>query len=69
MNVKFQTQNFKLFVVSNATLRGADTLQAAQVLQWLSWADSEILPASCAWVFPTIGIMESDPKVCVFGNI
>lgn len=31
-------------------------MERAQVVQWLSFADSEILPASCAWVFPLIGI-------------
>ncbi len=29
-----------------------------QVVQWMCWADSEILPASCTWVFPCMGIMQ-----------
>lgn len=29
----------------------------AQVQQWLSFADNEIVPASCALVFPLLGIM------------
>ncbi|KAG8293961.1 translation elongation factor activity protein [Homalodisca vitripennis] len=46
------------YFVANAQLRGADELEKAQILQWLSFADSEILPASCTWVFPTLGIMQ-----------
>merc|ERR1712047_7901 len=30
----------------------------AQVVQWMSMADSDILPAACTWVFPTMGIMQ-----------
>ena len=29
-----------------------------QVMQWMCWADNEILPAACNWVFPTLGIMQ-----------
>uniref|UniRef100_A0A1B6LWB6 Elongation factor 1-gamma n=1 Tax=Graphocephala atropunctata TaxID=36148 RepID=A0A1B6LWB6_9HEMI len=46
------------YYVANAQLRGANELEKAQILQWLSFADSEILPASCTWVFPTLGIMQ-----------
>ncbi|KAJ6637684.1 Elongation factor 1-gamma [Pseudolycoriella hygida] len=45
------------FYVANEKLRGASDLEKAQVLQWISFADSEILPSSCAWVFPLLGIM------------
>merc|ERR1712004_619575 len=27
-------------------------------VQWMSMADSDILPAACTWVFPTMGIMQ-----------
>ncbi|XP_054261229.1 elongation factor 1-gamma-like isoform X2 [Macrosteles quadrilineatus] len=46
------------YYVANAQLRGANDVEKAQILQWLSFADSEILPASCTWVFPTLGIMQ-----------
>ncbi|XP_047099541.1 elongation factor 1-gamma [Schistocerca piceifrons] len=46
------------YYVANAQLRGQSDLERAQVLQWLGFADSEILPASCTWVFPCIGIMQ-----------
>ncbi|XP_037030452.1 elongation factor 1-gamma [Bradysia coprophila] len=45
------------FYVANEKLRGASDLEKAQVWQWISFADSEILPSSCAWVFPLLGIM------------
>jgi len=45
------------FYVANEQLRGKSDLEKAQVLQWISFADSEILPSSCAWVFPLLGIM------------
>jgi len=45
------------FYVANDQLRGKSDLEKAQVLQWISFADSEILPSSCAWVFPLLGIM------------
>jgi elongation factor 1-gamma len=45
------------YYVSNAQLRGNSDLEKAQIAQWSSFADNEILPASCAWVFPLLGIM------------
>ncbi|XP_030581762.1 LOW QUALITY PROTEIN: elongation factor 1-gamma [Archocentrus centrarchus] len=44
--------------LSNDTLRGATPQAAAQVLQWVNFADSEIIPPASAWVFPTLGIMQ-----------
>lgn len=46
------------YFVSNEQLRGKTDYEKAQVLQWLGFADSEILPASCAWVFPILGILQ-----------
>merc|ERR1712181_101906 len=44
---------------ANDELRGgADAAARAQVVQWMCMADNEILPASCTWVFPTMGIMQ-----------
>nr|AJN91131.1 elongation factor 1-gamma [Nilaparvata lugens]APA33977.1 seminal fluid protein [Nilaparvata lugens] len=50
------------FYVANAQLRGQTDEQKAQVLQWLSFADNEILPAACTWVFPCLGIMKQDKQ-------
>ncbi|KAJ0175908.1 hypothetical protein K1T71_008082 [Dendrolimus kikuchii] len=46
------------YYVANEALRGADLATRARIWQWASWADSELLPASCAWVFPYLGIMQ-----------
>lgn len=62
----FETDDGKYIVESNAIayyvanqqLRGNTDAEKAQVVQWLSFADSEILPPSCTWVFPCLGIMQ-----------
>merc|ERR1711942_429629 len=47
------------YYVANDELRGgSDAAAKAQVVQWMCMADNEILPASCTWVFPTMGIMQ-----------
>jgi len=47
------------YYVANDELRGGnDIANRAQIVQWMSWADNEILPASCTWVFPCMGIMQ-----------
>merc|ERR1712119_195096 len=44
--------------VANAQLKGGSTPVAqAEVVQWMSFAHNEVLPAACTWVFPTMGIM------------
>lgn len=45
------------YYVANEQLRGKSDWEKAQVVQWLSFADSEVLPYSCAWVFPLLGIL------------
>ncbi|XP_017967721.1 elongation factor 1-gamma [Drosophila navojoa] len=46
------------YFLANEQLRGGKCPFAqAEVLQWTSFADNEILPVSCAWVFPLLGIM------------
>ena len=54
-----------MLTVANDALRGSSTLDAAYVQQWVSFADSEILPASCTWVFPCMGIMQFNKQVDV----
>ncbi|KAG8227952.1 hypothetical protein J437_LFUL008758 [Ladona fulva] len=46
------------YYVANEQLRGRSDLEKAQVLQWMGFADNDILPASCTWVFPCLGIMQ-----------
>merc|ERR1712029_529401 len=44
--------------VANAQLKGGSTPVAqAAVAQWMAFAQNEVLPAACTWVFPTMGIM------------
>ena len=44
------------YYVANNALRASESpVHSAQVIQWMQFADSEILPASCTWVFPTLG--------------
>uniref|UniRef100_UPI00398F2254 elongation factor 1-gamma n=1 Tax=Pristiophorus japonicus TaxID=55135 RepID=UPI00398F2254 len=44
--------------VANDALRGAKKEEAAQVLQWMNFADSDLIPPASTWVFPTLGIMQ-----------
>ncbi|XP_068610674.1 valine--tRNA ligase [Brachionichthys hirsutus] len=41
---------------------GVDAKQQSQVWQWLSFADNELTPVSCAVVFPLMGMMVVDKK-------
>lgn len=49
--------------MANEQLRGKTEAERAEVIQWFGFADSEILPASCAWVFPLLGIMPYNKQV------
>merc|ERR1711909_122736 len=40
------------YYVANQQLRGNNDVDKAQVLQWMNFADSELLPLSCTIVFP-----------------
>jgi len=47
------------YYVGNSALRASESpVHSAQVIQWMQFADSDILPASCTWVFPTLGAMQ-----------
>lgn len=46
------------YYVGNDELRGINREAAAQVIQWVSFADSEIVPPASTWLFPTFGIMQ-----------
>jgi len=49
--------------VANKQLRGATPVDEAKVLQWIAFADSEILPAASALVFPALGLLPYNKKV------
>jgi elongation factor 1-gamma len=46
------------YYVANDTLRGGKgEVERSQVLQWILFAQSELLPAICGWLFPSLSIM------------
>jgi len=45
------------FYLANEQLRGKSLEDQAFVQQWISFADNEILPPTCSWVFPCMGII------------
>lgn len=49
--------------VCSDALRGTSPQASAQVLQWVSFADADIVPSASAWVFPTLGIMQFNKQV------
>lgn len=52
-----------LYLASQGKRDGVDTKQRSQVWQWLSFADNELTPVSCAVVFPLMGMMGVDKKL------
>jgi len=46
------------YYVANDSLRGLSEYEKAHVLQWMAFADSDVLPLSCTLVFPILGIMQ-----------
>ncbi|KAH8419106.1 hypothetical protein KR222_005109, partial [Zaprionus bogoriensis] len=56
---KYLTEsNAIAYFVANEQLRGGKCpFVQAEVQQWISFADNEIVPVSCAWVFPLLGIL------------
>lgn len=57
------------YYVANQQLRGNTEYERAEVLQWLGFAESEILPAVCAWVFPVLGIIQYNKQVSDFSFV
>lgn len=51
------------YYVSNDQLRGKNVLEQSQVIQWLSFADNEVVPAVSSWVFPVVGIIHFNKQV------
>jgi len=43
------------YYVSNETLKGTNPVDQALVLQYQEFAENEILPSACTWVYPTLG--------------
>ncbi|XP_072391362.1 elongation factor 1-gamma [Diabrotica undecimpunctata] len=55
-----QDSNAIAYYVSNEQLRGKNEYDRAQILQWIGFAEGEIVPAACAWVFPILGIVKNN---------
>ena len=49
--------------VANSQLRGNTDIDRALILQYVNFADGEVLPAVCTWTFPTLGIMQPNQQV------
>merc|ERR1739847_188940 len=54
----FESNTIAYYVANDQLRGGKDPVAQSQVLQWLNFADSDILPASCTWVYPCLGIMQ-----------
>jgi len=52
------------YYLANEQLRGKSIEDQAFVQQWISFADNEILPPACTWVFPCMGIMPFNKQAC-----
>uniref|UniRef100_A0A2I2YEU5 Elongation factor 1-gamma n=1 Tax=Gorilla gorilla gorilla TaxID=9595 RepID=A0A2I2YEU5_GORGO len=50
------------YYVCNEELQGSTPEAAAQVMQWVSFADSNIVSPASTWVFPTLGIMHHNKQ-------
>jgi len=51
------------YLASQGNRVGQGDQQQSQVWQWLSFADNELTPLSCAVVFPLLGVISMDKKV------
>lgn len=49
--------------VANDQLLGSTAEAKAKVMQWMNFADQEIMPAVCTWVFPCMGFMQFNKTV------
>jgi elongation factor 1-gamma len=57
------------YYLSNDQLKGKTALDQALVIQWLSFADNEILPPTYTWVLPALGAIQPNKQVFIlFSN-
>lgn len=50
------------YYVSNDQLKGTTPLDQALVIQWLSFADNEIVPSAYTWVLPALGALQANKQ-------
>jgi len=46
------------YYVADETLRGKNVIDQSLVRQYVEFAENEILPSACTWVFPTLGFKQ-----------
>jgi len=46
------------YVSNEALLGGSDNANRASVREYISFAENEIVPSACAWVYPTLGLRQ-----------
>ncbi|NXO04268.1 EF1G factor, partial [Rhinopomastus cyanomelas] len=56
------------YYVSTPELRGETPEAAAAILQWVNFADSDIVPPASTWVFPTLGIIHYNKQATEFAK-
>jgi elongation factor 1-gamma len=50
------------YFVAGAELKGKNKAHEAQIIQWMSFADNEVVPPACAWTYPCMGIMPQNKQ-------
>jgi len=53
-----QSDAIAFFLANEALKGGKDEVAQAQVVQWFSFAQGDLHPAVCGWLFPSISIMQ-----------
>uniref|UniRef100_A0A8C4REL5 Valine--tRNA ligase n=1 Tax=Erpetoichthys calabaricus TaxID=27687 RepID=A0A8C4REL5_ERPCA len=51
------------FVLFPEHLSSSGEKNSSLVRQWLSFSENEIIPASCAWTFPVLGVVNSSKQI------
>jgi len=54
--------------LANAQLKGKTPQAQAEIQQWIGFAENEILPPACSWVFPILRIMPKNEKEMAKGR-
>ena len=56
--------NAAAYYLSNEQLKGGEgnEVERAQVLQWMNFAEVDLIPMAYNWVFPILGLMKTEEK-------
>ncbi|XP_072405156.1 elongation factor 1-gamma-like [Chiloscyllium punctatum] len=58
-----QESNAVAYYVSSSMLRGTSIQEAALIQQWINFAESELIPPTATWLFPTSGTRKFNKQV------